>query len=292
MNRHVRRTAQAWLEEERPAVVVVVLEARGSAPRGPGTRMLVSGGGRTVGTIGGGHLELEAIREAHALLSSGVAPHQVHYPLGPALGQCCGGAVTLGFNRLDARQLAVWPDPEPMFYLQLHGAGHVGSAIARILSTIDCLVDWVDEREEMFPFALFDGAPWPDHIRVVADDGVEDEVKAAPNGAYYLVLTHNHDLDLRITEAILKRGDFEFLGLIGSKTKRARFIHRFERRGIPSDRIARMTCPIGIEGIDGKEPEMIAIAVVAQLLQHQRQAASRPEAQSPAHHTASTCPTP
>ena len=292
MNRHVRRTAEAWLEEDRPAVVVVVLEARGSAPRGPGTRMLVSGGGQTVGTIGGGHLELEAIREAHALLSSGVAPHQVHYPLGPALGQCCGGAVTLGFNRLDARQLEVWPDPEPMFYLQLHGAGHVGTALARILSTIDCLVDWVDEREEMFPFALFDGTPWPDHIRVVADDVVEDEVKAAPKGAYYLVLTHNHDLDLRITEAILKRGDFEFLGLIGSKTKRARFIHRFEQRGIPSDRIARMTCPIGIAGIDGKEPEMIAIAVVAQLLQHQRQAASAREAQSPAHRTASTCPTP
>ena len=291
MNRHVRRTAEAWLEEDRPAVVVVVLEARGSAPRGPGTRMLVSGGGQTVGTVGGGHLELEAIREAHALLSSGIAPHQVHYPLGPALGQCCGGAVTLGFNRLDAKQLAAWPDTQPLFFLQLHGAGHVGTAIARILSTIDCLVDWVDEREEMFPFALFDGTPWPDHIRVVADDVVEDEVKAAPKGAYYLVLTHNHDLDLRISKAILKRGDFGFFGLIGSKTKRARFIHRFEQRGIPSDRIARMTCPIGIEGIDGKEPEMIAIAVVAQLLQHHRQALSRREGQSAPNHTVSTCPT-
>jgi xanthine dehydrogenase accessory factor len=291
MNRHVRRTAEAWLEEERPAVVVVVLEARGSAPRGPGTRMLVSAGGQSVGTIGGGHLELEAIREAHALLSSRVAPHQVHYPLGPALGQCCGGAVTLGFNLLDAKQLAVWPDPEPLFYLQLHGAGHVGSAIARILSTLDCLVDWVDERVEMFPFALFEGAAWPDHIRVVADDGVEDEVKAAPKDAYYLVLTHNHDLDLRITEAILKRGDFEFLGLIGSKTKRARFVHRFEQRGIPGDRIARMTCPIGIEGIDAKEPEMIAVAVVAQLLQHHRQAASRREGQSAPNPIASPCPT-
>lgn len=271
MNRDVRRTAEAWLEEDRPAVVVVVLEARGSAPRGPGTRMLVSGG-QSVGTIGGGHLELEAMREAHALLSSGIAPHQVHYPLGPALGQCCGGSVTLGFTRLDAHQLAVWPLVEPMFYLQLYGAGHVGTAIARLLSTIDCVVDWIDEREEMFPFALFAGAAWPDHIRVVPDDGVEDEVKAAPSGAYYLVLTHSHDLDMRIAEAILRRGDFGYFGLIGSKTKRARFEHRFEERGIAGERIKRMTCPIGLRGIDGKEPERIAIAVVAQLLLHEQSA--------------------
>ena len=81
------------------------------------------------------------------------------------------------------------------------------------------------------------------------------------------VLTHNHDLDLRITEAILTRGDFAYLGLIGSKTRRQRFIHRFEQRGIAAQAIARMTCPIGVEGISGKEPEIIATAVVAQLLQ-------------------------
>ena len=81
------------------------------------------------------------------------------------------------------------------------------------------------------------------------------------------MLTHNHDLDLRITEAILRRGDFAYLGLIGSKTRRQRFIHRFEQRGIAAQAIARMTCPIGVEGISGKEPEIIAAAVVAQLLQ-------------------------
>jgi xanthine dehydrogenase accessory factor len=100
----------------------------------------------------------------------------------------------------------------------------------------------------------------------VCVDAVEDEVRHAPRGAHYLVLTHNHDLDLRITEAILRRGDFAYLGLIGSKTKRERFVHRFEQRGIAPDAIARLTCPIGIEGIDGKEPAVIAVAVVAQLL--------------------------
>jgi xanthine dehydrogenase accessory factor len=93
-------------------------------------------------------------------------------------------------------------------------------------------------------------------------------VRNAPPGALYLVLTHNHDLDLRITEAILRRGDFRYLGLIGSKTKRQRFIHRFEQRGIAPEAIRRMICPIGIEGIAAKSPELIAVAVVAQLLQY------------------------
>ena len=95
---------------------------------------------------------------------------------------------------------------------------------------------------------------------------MEAEVGAAPPGAFYLVLTHRHDLDLRITEAILRRGDFGYLGLIGSRTKRQRFIHRFEQRGVSAAAVGRMTCPIGIEGITGKQPEVLALAVVAQLL--------------------------
>ena len=95
------------------------------------------------------------------------------------------------------------------------------------------------------------------------DQGVEGEVAAAPPGAFYLVLTHRHDLDLRIADAILRRADFGFFGLIGSKTKRRQFIRRFEERGIAASSIACMTCPIGLPGIDGKEPETIAAAVVA-----------------------------
>jgi xanthine dehydrogenase accessory factor len=97
-------------------------------------------------------------------------------------------------------------------------------------------------------------------------DTVEAEVERAAPGGFYLVLTHSHDLDLRITEAILRRGDFGYLGLIGSKTKRARFEHRFEQRGVPASAVARMVCPIGIEGIPGKQPAVIAAGVVAQML--------------------------
>jgi xanthine dehydrogenase accessory factor len=267
MDRDARLAAVQWLAQRQPAVVVEVTEAKGSAPRAAGTRMLVAAA-QTVGTIGGGHLELKAIQSAREMLrTQELAPHSEHYPLGPALGQCCGGAVTLGFAALDDAALARWPAAPPMFHLQLYGAGHVGRAIATLLATLDVVVDWIDEREEEFASRTTLGTPWPSHIRQVCVDAVDAEVREAPPGAYYLVLTHNHDLDLRITEAILRRGDFAFLGLIGSRTKRQRFIHRYEQRGIAPEVIARMTCPIGVEGITGKQPEIIAVGVVAQLLQ-------------------------
>ena len=264
----LRDTTAHWLSSGQPAIVVEVLDARGSVPRGSGTRMLV-GAAQLAGTIGGGHLELKAIEQARALLSGqGQPPLSVHYPLGPALGQCCGGAVTLGFALLDGAALAAWPQTVPRFHLQLYGAGHVGRAIAQALAPLHCVVDWIDEREEEFPTTFSPhGGRWPAHIRKVCVDTVEAEVDTAPPGAFYLVLTHQHDLDLRISEAILRRGDFGFFGLIGSKTKKNRFIHRFEQRGLAAGAIARMTCPIGVGGIEGKEPEVIAISVAAQLLQ-------------------------
>jgi len=282
MNRSTRNTAQRWLDENRAAVVVEVTRAQGSAPREAGTRMLMSQT-EVIGTVGGGHLELKAIERAREMLrTKDLRPHTEHFPLGPALGQCCGGAVTLAYGALDAQALARWPEPAALFHLQLYGAGHVGRAIATLLATLDVSVDWIDEREAEFPATTTLGTNWPDHIRRVCVDGVEGEVRLAPPGAFYLVLTHDHDLDLRITETILRRGDFAYLGLIGSKTKQQRFVHRFERRGIEPEAIARLTCPIGIQPIAGKEPEVIAMSVVAQLLQRQslRAATTAPPART------------
>lgn len=269
----LRDTAQQWLAEGPPAVLVEVVEARGSVPRGAGTRMLVDAD-RVVGTIGGGHLEWKAIAAARRMLASRATTltesgnFTEHYPLGPALGQCCGGAVTLAYSILGAAGLAQWPPAAPRFELQLYGAGHVGRAIVRALTPFNVRITWIDEREEEFAAAQRD-APGPGlaEVRTVCVDGVEAEVSQAAPGAFFLVLTHQHDLDLRITEAILRRGDFGYLGLIGSRTKRQRFVHRFEQRGIPLPTIARLTCPIGVPGIAGKEPEVLAAAVVAQLLQ-------------------------
>lgn len=267
MDREIRLQAERWLTAGRAAIVVEVEEALGSAPREEGTRMLVAADA-CIGTVGGGHLELKAIDHARAMLAEGrTAPNRQHFPLGPALGQCCGGAVTLGYHRLDETALTRWPAARPLFHLQLYGAGHVGRAIATLLATLDVTVDWIDEREDEFTPTTTLGTPWPRHIRQVCVDGVDAEVREAPPGAFYLVLTHNHDLDLRISQAILRRGDFGFFGLIGSKTKRARFIHRFEQQSIAAEAIGRMTCPIGVADVGGKEPEVIALAVVAQLLQ-------------------------
>ena len=259
----LRETAARWLADGEPAVLVEVAQALGSAPREAGTRMLVSAL-RCAGTVGGGHLELKAIEHARALLAAGeAAPQSRHYPLGPALGQCCGGAVTLAFRPLEAGVLAAWPARAPRLHLQLYGAGHVGRAIVNALAPLGVAITWIDERDAEFP----PDAELPPLVRKVCVDAVEAEVDEAPRGAFFLVLTHRHDLDLRISLAILKRGDFAFFGLIGSKTKRARFVHRFETYGIAGADIARMTCPIGVPGIEGKEPEVIAASVAAQLLQ-------------------------
>ena len=243
-------------------MLIEVTQAQGSVPRQPGTRMLVSAD-TTVGTVGGGHLELQAIARARALLADagGGADHEQHYALGPSLGQCCGGALTLRTRALDAPSLAQWPEVEPLIRLQLYGAGHVGRAIARLLAHIPCQVQWIDEREAEFP-----AEPPPPHIQRVCADAVQGEVASARPGSFYLVLTHSHDLDLAITHAILQRADFAYLGLIGSATKRARFVHRLEARGIAPALTARITCPIGLPGIAGKAPAVIAVAVVAQLL--------------------------
>lgn len=269
----LRRTAGQWLEQGRPAVEVRVARAQGSVPREIGARMLVSAG-EVAGTVGGGHLELQAIEAARELLRAGpgATPFERRWPLGPALGQCCGGVVSLAFAPLDAAALACWPAADPLFTLQLYGAGHVGRAIVELLGRLDCAVQWIDERESEFPAEA--SAP---QVQRLCVEPVEAEVPQAPPGAFYLVLTHSHDVDLRITEAVLRRGDFAYLGLIGSATKRARFLHRFEQRGLAPEALARLTCPIGVPGIEGKAPETIAVAVVAQLLQEaERVRAAKP----------------
>jgi xanthine dehydrogenase accessory factor len=261
MNAVVRAAALHWLALQRIAMVVEVTAARGSVPRGDGTRMLVAADA-VVGTIGGGHLELQAIATARRLLNGTVESPIQHMALGPSLGQCCGGVLELKFTPLALSAPALWPLAQPRFFLQLYGAGHVGRAVVHLLRGIDCQVQWIDERESEFP-----AIELPAHIRPICVEPVDAEVAVAPAGAFYLVMTHSHDLDMAITQAIFRRGDFGFLGLIGSNTKRARFEHRLRERGVSEPVLARLVCPVGIPGIGGKEPEVIAVAVVAQLLQ-------------------------
>ena len=288
--RQLQETARRWLASGERALIVGVDESKGSVPREAGARMLVSE--RAVeGTIGGGHLEWQAVdlarhalneafRQRDTVQASADAPQPgtaqaggwtKTFPLGPALGQCCGGVVTLRFDTLSDASLAAWPRSAPRFHLELHGAGHVGQAIVKLLADIDCTVRWIDMRdvEDDWPgrpsLALLSALP--PHIAWLPSDQPEAEVRDAPSGACHLVLTHRHDLDLRIIEAVLRRGDAALAGLIGSGSKRARFLHRLAEKGLSEARLAAMVCPIGLPGLTGKEPAVIAVSVVAQLLQ-------------------------
>ncbi len=145
--------------------------------------------------------------------------------------------------------------------LLLFGAGHVGAAIVQAFAGLPCRITWVDQRADAFPAAL------PDNVTVEVTDLPEAVIDAAPAGASYLVMTHSHRLDQALAEQILRRGDAGWFGLIGSRTKRLQFERRLQARGIAPRALATMVCPVGIDGIDGKAPAVIAVAVAAQLLQ-------------------------
>ncbi|AOZ05587.1 xanthine dehydrogenase accessory protein XdhC [Cupriavidus malaysiensis] len=316
--------AARWVRAGVPVAMVTIVEVKGSAPREPGVRMLVTADA-LVGTIGGGHLEWRGMEIARTMLDAGSgSPSRriERIPLGPALGQCCGGVVKLAFEVLseadlpwlDAAEAAFargdallrtvppsgparhvpsravapavalqagggWSDTlvSDAMQIVLFGAGHVGHALVKVLANLPCQVRWVDERDTLFPPGL------PANVRAEATDTPEAEVDAAPRGSYFLVMTHSHALDLALCEQILRRRDFAYFGLIGSKTKRARFEHRLAERGVDSARLAEMTCPMGVAGITDKAPAMIAVAIVAQLLQvrDQRLAALTASARQP-----------
>ena len=252
-------------------VLVIVDRTQGSVPREAGAWMAVTPH-RVINTIGGGHLEYQAIEAARALLREPTAEPTVRrYPLGPSLGQCCGGVVHLRFeccDRLSPAQAAerihrLRPSDQPV---TLFGGGHVGRAVIQVLAPLPFAVTWVDSRDEIFP------SPLPANIRTEHSDPVQSAVDDLLAGTQVLIMSFSHAEDLEIVAACLRRqrsrNDLPYVGLIGSATKWATFRHRLQARGFAPEELDRVTCPIGIAGIEGKEPEVIAVAVAAQLLQH------------------------
>lgn len=328
-------------------VRVSVIDVNGSTPRDAGAWMLVWRDA-TQNTIGGGQLEFAAIGKARKLLEIhgeiGPAWHRATqvYPLGPGLGQCCGGAVRLLFEVLTSRECACPPiaelsEAKPAHYplvirptisgrpllmasdrradyglpkqvtrvvkemlsgtcpraatliklrgtdpwyiepcaarttpLYIYGAGHVGRAIIDHVSRLEFDIRWVDTARERFPQSI------PSQVIPAITPAPEDVARGSVANAFHLVLTFSHALDLAICHALLARDDFAFLGLIGSQTKRARFLKRLRDGGITEAALGRLVCPIGISNIRGKEPATIAISVAAQLIE--RQELSRQEA--------------
>ncbi len=247
-----------------PAAEVVVAAARGSTPREAGARMLVTADA-IHGTIGGGRLEWAAIEHARRLLAGSEVEAALDMPLGPEVGQCCGGRVRLTIRRADRATLAALAAAERAEAagrptVLLFGAGHVGRALARALAPLPLRVRWIDPRPDQFPAAL------PGAIEVVATDRLVEEVHLAPTGAACLVLTHSHALDFEVCAAALGRDDLAYLGVIGSATKRARFERGLRELGLPRERIARLVCPIGGSEVRDKRPAVIAALVAAELI--------------------------
>ena len=303
-----------WLEKLAEAVVsdrailITVLETKGSIPREAGTKMVVTAEG-CFGTVGGGNLEYQSVAMAQERLASAEQTwrRKVHrFPLGASLGQCCGGLVMMLLEYIDqtnsqwiaplksltadndmllvtslrdnspkylaeSGQLssATMTDKEHYFVehcapsafsIMLFGAGHVGRALVNVMSGVDCVVHWVDSRAEQFPAEI------PDNTQMVVTDCPDAEVEQATTDTCFLVMTHSHQLDQQICEAILSRDTVRFCGLIGSLPKKRKFEQRLAAKGFDDSIISRLTCPIGISGITGKEPGMIAVSVAAQLL--------------------------
>lgn len=266
----------------RPAVWVRVASTQGSVPREAGAWMAVFAD-EVVGTVGGGHLEYQAIAMARARLAvdqSGtvqvalgaanchsVEPEWVRFALGPSLGQCCGGVVQLRFERVSAHDLpalaqALRPEFTPV---ALFGGGHVGHALARALAPLPFALTWIDSRDGIFP------QPLPARTLCEHSEPVQLAVPGLVAQSRVLIMSFSHAEDLEIVAACLQRqrerADLPYIGLIGSRTKWAAFRQRLQARGFTDTELAQVICPIGVPGIGGKAPEIIAVAVAAQLLQ-------------------------
>ena len=253
-----------------PAVWVVVSSTQGSVPREAGAWMAVFGDA-VVGTIGGGHVEYQAIARARALLGAPLPAAQplvaVRFALGPALGQCCGGVMHVRFEPVSARDgpaLAKRLDSR-VTPVALFGGGHVGQALVRVLAPLPFHITWIDSRDGVFPLDV------PERVVCEQTEPVQAAVAGLVPDSRVLIMSFSHAEDLDVLAACLKRqrekADLPYIGLIGSQTKWATFQHRLQARGFTDAELAHVTCPIGVAGIKGKEPQVIAVAVAAQLLQ-------------------------
>jgi xanthine dehydrogenase accessory factor len=306
-------TIEQTIAEHGAAALVTLADVRGSSPREPGARMVVRPDGSFSGTIGGGTLEWMALAEAQALLArpQAASVRRLKKSLGPDLGQCCGGRVTVLIERFDAddrpavETLAAaerggslvtisasageraerrplhagdgvvdtsvaylrLPDgrvverfgatPTPLY---LFGAGHVGRSLVHALASLPFAVTWIDPRPGAFPDEV------PANVSVFTDSDPVRFIERAPAGAFVAVMTHSHALDLDLVIAALRANRFPYVGLIGSSTKRARFVAAMTKMGIAAQAIERLVCPIGLTEIRDKAPAAIAAATAAQLL--------------------------
>jgi len=242
-------------------VLITLAAVRGHAPRGAGSKMVVT---RTesYGSIGGGNLEETAITQAKALLEGGAQePKLFTLTLNPKGGdygvQCCGGEVTVLLEPIMTSRPTV----------ALFGAGHVGRALAQVLSILPIALYVVDSRPAQLDALTLP----PDHAATVTPLPApvpESAVASLPAGAHLVILTHDHAEDLAVLDTALRRSDLGYLGLIGSSVKWAHFRGELKKLGHAEAALGRVTTPIGLPEVPGKSPQAVAISTAAQLLGH------------------------
>lgn len=273
--------------------------------------MVVSARGAIAGTVGGGTLEHDLMGRAVALMGALPCGVNVRHMLGPDLGQCCGGVVEASIEVFGTQDLP-WIQPLAEAEDRQHsiatssvtdssgrrirhlavsagegteqfgtsptsvaifGAGHVGRALVLALAPLPFAVDWVDERAEMFPSHM------PGHVRMLCMAEPAAHLGHVPDGALIVVMTHSHARDLEIVSAALTAGRFRYVGLIGSASKRGRFLSRLAQMGLSAAAETRLVCPIGGNSIADKHPAVIAACVTMELLQWREKLPATPSRQ-------------
>ena len=304
------------LEANSPCVLISIIEKKGSVPRSVGTKMLLRNDGSIFGTIGGGQLEWSMMQHGTELLSH----HNEHYftlrnqTLGPGIGQCCGGSVTVGLehispaylskakefmeleqnggfqckvkfsdhgkinrdlgtgrnsstkelnldnNKINQENFFIENYNELRRQLTIFGAGHIGQALMLAIAPLPFDVTWVDSRKSIFPKTT------PKNFRCIVERKPINVLANTPDNSFIIITTHSHALDQEITYAALLDDRFAYVGLIGSESKKASFKSRLSKIGLPESKFNKLVCPIGIDGIQSKNPAAIATATAAQLL--------------------------
>lgn len=252
----------AFLDAPGPVASLRLTRVRGSSPRNTGTEMYVRAES-LFGTIGGGQLEHLAIAEARKLLAAGNLSDHLDVPLGPEIGQCCGGRVEIAITRMSASdkdaalcEAEAQDNALPAVYIL--GAGHVGRALADLLQHLPVRTVLIDQRQE----ELDQSSARVEHRQSAIP---EIDVMNAPEGSAFIVLTHDHGLDFLLTSAALQRGDAAYVGMIGSATKRAKFAS-WTQDHCDGLSVADLICPIGAGGSRDKRPAVIAAQVAAEVI--------------------------
>jgi len=247
-----------WLKASRlcvkhlePFVLVTILKTHGSTPREAGVKMVITAQ-KSYGTIGGGNFEFSCIEQARsAIQKKDSSLFLKEAELGASYGQCCGGRLQVLFE----------PFLFPMKKLFLFGNGFVARELVKILRGLPVQIFWVDFREKDFPKKNRLAA----NIHIILEENYSAKAEEIEQQDLVLVMTHRHDLDLEVLKTVLSRVLPDFIGVIGSEKKRANFVQKLHKQGIPAEKTNQMVCPIGSK-TQHKSPKAIAITVAAQLL--------------------------